>query len=263
METNKSTHSPTRMPVLFIGHGSPENTLEDNEFTQVWKQLAGSMPHPRAILCLSAHWTTEGSFATAMEKPKTIHDFSGFSEELFAFKYPASGSLQLAERLCRLVTSVKVAADYEWGLDHGTWSVLANMYPKADIPVVQMSLDLSCTPDQQFRLGQELSPLRNEGVLILGSGNVVHNLMALRFDGSPFDWAVHFDNFVKESIECKDYRLLLRYQRQPTARFAHPTADHFFPLLYSAGASGDDAPRFFNEGFFAGSIGMRSVVWGD
>jgi len=253
----------TRMPVLFIGHGSPEFTLGTNEFNTVWKKLGREIPKPSAILCISAHWVIqEGLAITAMKVPKTIHDFYGFPEELYEIEYSAPGSPEFASRVQNLVQSVAVDLDYEWGLDHGTWSVLRHMYPDASIPVVQLSLNYNQPPDLHFRIGQELKKLRDHGVLIIGSGNLVHNLMMLRMGAHPYPWAVEFDEMVKQGIAKGDFDMVVRYVRSPVAHMAHPTNEHLLPLLYVLGAAGDDSPRFFTESIFAGSVSMRSVAFG-
>ncbi|MGB7539139.1 MAG: 4,5-DOPA dioxygenase extradiol [Anaerolineales bacterium] len=252
-----------RMPVVFIGHGSPENALEDNAFTRNWKSLAGSIPRPKAILSISAHWLTEGTAVTGMPQPRTIHDFYGFPEPLNQYRYPAAGSPDTAARIVQTVAAVRVHTDAEWGLDHGTWSVLAQMYPRADIPVVQMSLDYSLPPARQYQIGRELQPLRDQGILILGSGNLVHNLMAVDFHAEPFPWALEFDGFVERALAARDDDALIRYNREPSAHLAHPTFDHYLPLLYVLGAGGQEPPRQFNGGIFAGSVGMRCAVFGE
>jgi len=250
------------MPVVFIGHGSPENALEENEFTRNWKELARSIPRPRAVLSISAHWLTEGTAVTAMSKPRTIHDFYGFPEALHKIRYPAPGSPDAAARIAKAVASAKVQPDEEWGLDHGTWSVLVNMFPQADVPVLQMSLDYYLPPLRQYQIGRELRVLRGEGILILGSGNLVHNLMAVDFEAAPYGWALEFDAFVEQSLAARDDDALIQYARQKTARLAHPTYDHYLPLLYVLGASERETPRQFNGGIFAGSVGMRCAVFG-
>ena len=250
------------MPVLFIGHGSPENALKDNEFTKNWKKVASSLPKPEAVLCISAHWLKEGTAVTSMKKPKTIHDFYGFPEELYGIEYAARGSTEYASLIKQLVKSVRVDLDYEWGLDHGTWSVLINMYPKADIPVLQLSLDYYLPLETQYQIGRELKPLREQGVLIIGSGNLVHNLMRIRFGEKPYDWAVDFDKFVKRSLELRDDPVLIDYSKQKSASLAHPTNDHYLPLLYTIGACEKEKPHFINETIFAGSVGMRCAIFG-
>ena len=253
---------PAKMPVLFIGHGSPMNIIEDNEFTRNWRKLAAQIPTPKAILCISAHWLQEGTAETAMEKPRTIHDFYGFPPELYKVKYPASGSLSYATMIKNSIKTVSVSLDKEWGLDHGTWSVLKQMYPQADIPVLQLSLDYQLPLEKIFQIGKELSALRAKGVLIIGSGNLVHNLMRFHPNTKPYPWAVDFDNFVKSNLESGKYTQLINYNKHPTAALAHPTNDHYLPLLYVIGAAGKEKPQFFNEKIVYGSISMRCVVFG-
>jgi 4,5-DOPA dioxygenase extradiol len=251
----------SRMPVLFMGHGSPMNAIEDNPFSRAWEEAARSIPRPEAILCISAHWETRGLGVTAMEKPRTIHDFGGFPSELFAKQYPAPGSPALARRVGELVQSAQVIPDQRWGLDHGTWSVLCRMYPQADIPVVQLSLDRTQNSDFHFQLGQALAALRQEGVLILGSGNVVHNLGVIAWESGPFDWAVEFDAKVEQCIRSEDYEPLIHYDKQGrAAALAINSAEHYLPLLYVLGARQPAEPvSFFNEEIFAGSLSMRCV----
>jgi 4,5-DOPA dioxygenase extradiol len=251
------------MPAVFIGHGSPENALEENAFTRGWKALARSLPRPKAILAISAHWLTEGTAVTAMAAPRTIHDFYGFPPALYEIDYPCPGSPDLAARIRKAVQTVKVQPDAEWGLDHGTWSVLANMFPQPDVPVVQLSLDYYLPPEKQYQIGRELASLREEGVLILGSGNLVHNLTAIDFHAAPFPWALDFDHFVEDALARRDGDALMRFHERRSARMAHPTVDHFLPLLYVLGASEGETPRQFNEGFFAGSVGMRCAAFGE
>lgn len=250
------------MPTLFIGHGSPMNAVEQNTFVEGWKRIAKALPRPKAILCVSAHWVTEGTGVTAMPKPKTIHDFYGFPEELYEINYPAKGSATLAKRIKALVKSVPVDLDQEWGLDHGTWVPLKIMFPKADIPVVQLSLNANLSPDQHYKIGTELALLRDEGVLIVGSGNCVHNLMRMEWDGEPFDWALDFDRFVKDSLSTGNHEALIHYENNPNAKLAHPSSEHYLPLLYTIGAAGNEKPQFFNEMIFAASLSMRCVAYG-
>lgn len=224
--------------------------------------MASQLQKPRSILCISAHWLKEGTAVTGMENPKTIHDFYGFPEALYRMEYGARGSPELAGEVARLVKAAKVRIDGEWGLDHGTWSVLAQMYPEAEIPVVQLSLDYYLPLEKQYAIGKELAPLREKGVLIIGSGNLVHNLMAMRPGARPFSWAADFDGFVEKSLLARDDASLIGYSRQKSAQLAHPTYDHYLPLLYAMGASAGEKPQFFNRGIFAGSVGMRSAVFG-
>jgi 4,5-DOPA dioxygenase extradiol len=255
------------MPVLFLGHGSPMNAIEDNEFSRGWIEAAKALPRPKAILCISAHWETRGLGVTAMEKPRTIHDFGGFPPELYAMQYPAPGSAWLAQRVGQVVQSAPVMPDQRWGLDHGAWSVLCRMYPAADIPVVQLSLDRSQGPDFHFQLGRELQALRDEGVLIVGSGNVVHNLRLVVWEGQPYDWAVEFDSHVRQWIVDGENDPLIHYEapvgaeaRDRAAALAINSAEHYLPLLYVLGARLAGEPvSFFNEKIEAGSLSMRCV----
>lgn len=260
------TLNPTRMPSLFIGHGTPMNTLADNRYTQAWRSLGLSLPRPKAILAISAHWYVRGVAVTAMAKPKTIHDFGGFPQALFDVRYPAPGSPELAARVQEVLSPLAVAADQSWGLDHGTWSVLVHVFPDADIPVVQLSIDRSQPPSFHYELGRQLAPLRDEGVLIVGSGNVVHNLMAIRREGSDsaYDWAARFEQTVKQHILRREHLPLIAYERlDREALLAVPTPEHYLPLLYVMGTmQEDDASSFPTEGIDMGSLSMLSVAWG-
>jgi len=250
------------MPVIFVGHGSPENSIENNEFTKSWKELAKSIPKPKCILCISAHWLLDQTRITAMNKPKTIHDFYGFQDELYAINYPASGSKEFAESIKNKINTVKVELDQDWGLDHGTWSVLVHMYPKANIPVLQLSLNDDLPLNQHFEIGKELIKLRDEGILIIGSGNIVHNLMRMNPGGKPFDWAIEFDKWARDRLIKKDYDALINYSKQKSSHYAVPTNEHYLPLLYVIGASDDDEPMFLNEKIFYASLSMRCVIYG-
>jgi 4,5-DOPA dioxygenase extradiol len=249
------------MPVLFVGHGSPMNALEDNAFTAAWRAVAGAIPRPRAILCVSAHWQTDGPHVTAMEHPRTIHDFYGFPPELFRVQYPAPGAPWLAERVVALGTAHGIATDSGWGLDHGTWSVLARMYPGADVPVVQLALDARRSPAEHVALARSLRPLRDEGVLLIGSGNIVHNLRLVRWEDTAYDWALEFDAKVAQRIEQQDDAALIDYRSLgPGAALAVPTDEHYLPLLYAlAQRDPGEAVSFFAEGVTLGSISMRSL----
>jgi len=252
-----------RMPVAFIGHGSPENALGNNPFSNTWKRLGEMIPKPALILSISAHWVTqEGIAVTAIEHPRTIHDFYGFPDELYRIEYPAPGSLEGAKLVQNLVRSSSIGLDYEWGLDHGTWSVLRHMYPDADIPVIQLSLNYNQPLSLLYRIGKELNLLRTRGVLILGSGNLVHNLMMLNMHAKPYPWAVEFDDIVKTNLETRDYDSLINYTKYHISSLAHPTSEHYLPLICVIGAAGGDRPQFFNETIFGGSVSMRSVVFG-
>lgn len=253
----------SRQPVLFLGHGSPMNAIEDNSYTRAVAALGARLPRPKAVLCVSAHWLTEGSVAGGMAQPRTIHDFGGFPEALYAVRYPAPGSPALAERV-RALVGARVDED-EWGLDHGAWSVLRHLYPKADVPVVQLSVDMTVSPSELLALGRKLRPLRDEGVLLLGSGNVVHNLRLISFEENvpPADWAVAFDAWVKSRLEARDHAALSELSAAPSARLAVPTPDHYAPLLYVVGASDErDVLRFESEGIQNRSISMLSFSLG-
>jgi 4,5-DOPA dioxygenase extradiol len=255
----------TRMPVLFIGHGSPMNAIEDNEFSQAWGQAALALPQPKAILCISAHWETQGSMVTAMAKPRTIHDFYGFPRPLFEKQYPAPGSPDLAQAVSQTIKISEVALDQTWGLDHGTWSVLCRMYPQADIPVVQLSLDRSRDAAHQYELGKQLRELREQGVLILGSGNIVHNLRLMVWEDTAFDWALDFDARVKQWILDNDHEPIIHYEKQGSAAaLSVNTAEHYLPLVYVMGLKEEHEPvSFFAEKVWGGSLSMRCVKIGD
>jgi 4,5-DOPA dioxygenase extradiol len=253
-----------KMPVVFVGHGSPMNAIEENEFSQTWKKMGADLPRPKAILSISAHWETPGPQVTSMPKPRTIHDFYGFPQELNEMEYPAPGSPELADRVMELLADSSVTADKSWGLDHGTWSVLARMYPKAEIPVVQLSLAHTRDGQYHYDLAAKLLPLRDEGVLILGSGNVVHNLARIAWGGGPYDWALEFDAKVKDCIIRADAQPLIRFQEQGnSAALSINSAEHYLPLLYILGLrQPEDAYRFYCETVFYGSLSMRCVVFG-
>ncbi len=261
-----------RMPVLFLGHGSPMNAIEDNEYRRSWQALGAEfgkrLPQPQLILCISAHWLTRGWWLTGMDKPKTVHDFGGFPQELFDQQYPAPGAPALAQALSRSITQPPLGLDKsEWGFDHGTWSVLKPMFPKADIPVLQLSMDYGRPPAEHLALGKQLRSLRDRGVLIVGSGNIVHNLRATRRGAASdqaYDWASEFDAKVAGQMEKGDLAALADFQKLGSvAQLAHPTYDHYLPLLYAAGAADPKEPlRFFNNSYQSASISMRSAIWG-
>jgi len=255
----------TKMPVLFVGHGSPMNAIANNDYRKAWVALGEKLVRPKAILCISAHWLTKGTAVTLLPNPKTIHDFGGFPQELFAQQYPAPGAVAFAQMTIDNVHSIAIQADYSWGFDHGCWTVLMNMYPNADIPVYQMSIDYTKPPQYHYNLAKELAFLRNRGVMIVASGNVVHNLHMVRWDtdAQPFDWAIAFDEMVKKSIVENNPLPLLTYESLgQVARLAHPTNDHFLPLLYAVALRDDgDEFTFFNDRIDLGSMSMRSVVF--
>jgi len=255
-----------RAPALFVGHGSPMNAIADNRFSRAWAEVGARLARPTAILCISAHWQTRGTMVTAMARPRTIHDFSGFPEELHRMLYPAPGAPELARQTRDLVARTAVGLDGEWGLDHGTWSVLARMFPRADVPVFQLSLDHTQAPGWHYELARELRPLRERGVLIAGSGNLVHNLRRLdrRLADSGFDWALEFDARAKALIDQGDHQALVAYERLgPAARLAVPTNEHYLPLLYALAAKEEQEPiAYFNEACTMGGISMRSLLIG-
>jgi 4,5-DOPA dioxygenase extradiol len=254
-----------RMPVMFAGHGNPMNAILKNEFSNKWQQLGESLPRPKAILSVSAHWLTRGTYVTAMERPKTIHDFGGFPKELFAQQYPAKNSPDMVAETKKAITSTTVKDDHEWGLDHGTWSVLLPMYPKADIPVFQLSIDYAQPPQYHYELAKQLSILRNKGVLIMGSGNIVHNLGMVDFHAKEtFGWAAEFDEKIKTAIDKGDHETVIRYDKMgKLAQMAVPTNDHYLPLVYTLALQDrKDDVKYFNDKFDAGSISMRSLLIG-
>jgi 4,5-DOPA dioxygenase extradiol len=255
-----------RMPVLFVGHGSPMNGIEDNDFSRRWHEMGKEVPLPKAVLVVSAHWLTRGTHVTAMETPRTIHDFGGFPDELFAVQYPAPGDPALARETQGLVKSTQVGLDHEWGLDHGTWSVVKRMYPEANIPVLQLSIDINQPGAYHYELARELAALRRKGVLIIGSGNMVHNLRMVAWDrlndsGYGFDWALELNEIFKKKIAAGDHKPLIDYSALGAgARLAIPTPDHYYPLLYVLGLQEKlDEVTFFNDRAVGGSLTMTSV----
>jgi 4,5-DOPA dioxygenase extradiol len=254
-----------RMPLLFVGHGSPMNAVEDNRFSRAWKEIGVTLPVPKAILSISAHWLTRGTKVLAMERPATIHDFGGFPEELFAQRYPAPGAPDFAKETQRLSAKHHILLDDEWGFDHGTWSVLIQMFPKADIPVYQLSIDYSKPMSYHYELAQEIRSLREKGVMVIGSGNIVHNLRAINFqkDAKPFDWAMEFDSTIRHWIETGDHASIMEFQKLgAVAQLAHPSYDHFLPLMYVLGFQHkEETPKFFNTDFDMSTVSMRSMIY--
>lgn len=255
-----------QMPVLFIGHGSPMNGIEDNEFSSYWQKLGREIPLPAAVLCISAHWLTRGTHITAMEQPKTIHDFGGFPPELFAVQYPAPGSPAVAQETAALIQSTDVGLDHDWGLDHGCWTVVRHMYPDANVPVLQLSIDYEKPATYHYKLAKELGGLRSKGVLIMGSGNMVHNLRRIAWQhmNTPnygYDWAQEISTVFKDKILSKDHPALIDYQSLGTAaQLAIPTPDHYYPLLYTLGLQENkDDVEIFNDKYVGGSLTMTSL----
>ncbi|MFN7117769.1 MAG: 4,5-DOPA dioxygenase extradiol [Saprospiraceae bacterium] len=252
-----------RMPVLFVGHGSPMNGIEDNEFSQRWQEMGKTIPTPSAVLCISAHWLTRGTHITAMNQPKTIHDFGGFPPELFAVQYPAPGNPQLAKETAALIQKTPVGLDHDWGLDHGTWTIVRHMYPNANIPVLQLSIDYYQTPEYHYELAKALQTLRKKGVLMMGSGNMVHNLRILNWQQpeTGFDWAIELNEIFKKHIMDDNHDALIHYKKLgKAAELAIPTPDHYYPLLYTLGLKDKkDEVSFFNDKAVMGSITMTSV----
>ena len=267
-----STLKPSpRMPVLFLGHGSPMNAIEENAYRQSWqalgKKFGSDFPQPQLIVCISAHWLTRGWQFTAMEKPKTIHDFGGFPQALFDQQYPAPGAPVITQEIAARFSHPTVGLDdHEWGLDHGAWSVLKPMFPDALTPTVQLSMDYDRPASEHFALGQQLAALRDHGVLIVGSGNIVHNLRAMKRDAAhneAYDWAIEFDRIIGDHVQTGNLAALQNFQKMgQVAGLAHPTFEHYLPLLYAAGAATDkDSVSFFNTDFQGASISMRSMIW--
>lgn len=252
-----------QMPLLFLGHGSPMNAIEENEFVEGFRDIAKTIPMPMAILCISAHWETRGTLVTAMETPKTIHDFGGFPRSLYEVQYPAPGSPELAHEIKKIITKTSVELDCSWGLDHGTWSVIKHLYPEAKVPVVQLSLDRGKSPEFHYELAKELISLRRRGVLIVGSGNIVHNLGILDWDrpDGGYDWAVNANNLLKKLIMADDHSQLIHYRELgEEIRLSIPTPEHYLPLLYILGLKEENETiTFFNDKLVMGSLSMTSL----
>lgn len=261
-------HNKAVMPVLFIGHGTPMNAIEDNLFSRKWKELGKMLPRPEAILCISAHWEGEESMVTAMDRPKTIHDFGGFPEELYRQQYPASGSPALADTLQNNIEAFEIGKDYRWGLDHGAWCFLKHMYPDADIPVLQLSIDYTQDMQYHYNLGKELSFLRRMGVLVAGSGNMVHNLRLARPGAEgynyefAYEWAEKLNEVMKEKIRTADHASMINYRTlTPEAYLGVPSEEHYIPLIYALGLQEPgDKVEIFNDKIVAGSISMASLI---
>lgn len=248
-------------PLFFVGHGSPMNAIEDNEFTKGWSTQAKNIDKPKAILCISAHWETQGTKVTAMKTPQTIHDFGGFPEELFNTQYPAPGSPTHAKEITEQVKKTTVLEDHAWGLDHGTWSVLKPMFPEANIPVMQLSIDYTKNLQYHYDLAKELAFLRKKGVMIMGSGNIVHNLSKAVWKDAAYDWTIEFDTKIKEAIIAEDHKKIINFESLgDSAKLSVPTKEHFIPLIYILGLKEkEEKVTFFNEKNTMGSISMRSL----
>jgi len=254
-----------RMPALFLGHGSPMNAIEENEFVQGFREVGRSLPRPKAILCVSAHWYTRGTKVTAMKAPRTIHDFGGFPKELFEVQYPAPGSPVLAQEAKEMLAPQLVELDQNWGLDHGAWSVIRHLYPEADVPVIQLSIDYTKPAAWHYNLATQLEILRNKGILIIGSGNIIHNLRLADFanfdrDNYGYDWAIEAHEIINSHLMNGDYKALMIDQPdQKALRLAIPTPDHYLPLLYTLGLRNNDELTLFNDKLLAGSLSMTSI----
>jgi len=265
-KVSETLEKSDEMPVLFLGHGSPMNAIEENEFVRGFRQVGTSIPKPSAIICISAHWETKGTYVTAMEHPKTIHDFGGFPKQLFEVEYPAPGDPVLARETKELVKKTQVGLDEKWGLDHGAWSVIKHLYPKADVPIIQMSIDYTQPAQYHYDLARELSSLRKKGVLIIGSGNMVHNLGMLAWDRLQdseygYDWALEASTKMKQYILNGDFKPLLNFRNQGRAfDLAIPTPEHYLPLIYALGLKGEkEKISLFNDKALAGSLTMTSL----
>lgn len=266
MEKPMDNENNNRMPILFIGHGNPMYAIETNSYTQMLSNLSNKLGRPKAILCISAHWLTSGTWVTHMDRPRTIHDFYGFPEELFAVEYTAPGSPKTAELVKACVLNQRVELDDgQWGLDHGTWAVMRHIYPQANIPIVQLSIDINQDAKYHFKIGQQLKSLREQGILIVGSGNIVHNLSKIiwKTPATPYDWAIEFDTWIKDKLLKRDFAAIVsEYSFFLAGKLSVPTPDHYFPLLYILGSvDNNDNMSFLFEEIHNGSISMRSIIF--
>ncbi|MGB4204875.1 MAG: 4,5-DOPA dioxygenase extradiol [Bacteroidales bacterium] len=254
------------MPAIFVGHGSPMNSIELNEFSNEWRKIGRILPEPEAIICISAHWETRGTFVTATEKPRTIHDFGGFPQELYEVEYPAPGNPELASLITQMAFKTKIEMDASWGFDHGAWSVLKHFYPEANIPLVQLSLDYTKSPQYHYEFAKQLAPLRERGVLIIGSGNIVHNLRTLdwKMPEAGFDWAVEADTEIRKLISEGNHKPLINYEHGSKAfKMSVPSPEHFLPLLYILALQRENENiNFFNTEVIFGSVSMTSLIIG-
>ncbi len=264
VDMNESLRASPRMPILFLGHGNPMHAITDNPWKENWQRIGAALPRPNAILVVSAHWMSRGvHFVNVSQSPPTIHDFGGFPRALHEAEYPAQGAPDIARDVAMMLKDHHGEETEEWGLDHGAWSVLMGLFPEADVPVFQMSIDMSLPFAKQQEIGRQLKALRERGVLVIGSGNLVHNLGAMRFDGSEYDWAVEFDEKMRDWIEGRDFSALAKARELGALyNLAHPTADHLIPAQYLAGlVDPRDELHFFNEGIDLGSASMRSYLF--
>ncbi len=266
-QLTKNLDETEQMPLLFLGHGSPMNAIEENEFVEGFRNISLQISKPKAIVCISAHWQTSGTWVTAMPKPETIHDFGGFPKALFEVQYPAVGNPELALELKSKMKQTSVELDYKWGLDHGTWSVVKHLYPNADVPVIQLSLDYNLSPEAHYKLAKELMEFRNKGILIVGSGNIVHNLRLIAWDKPltdefGYDWAIEANQKTKDLILDNNHQALINFNKLGKAfELAIPTAEHFLPLLYILSLKHEnEAVRFFNDKNLGGSLSMTSLI---
>ncbi|MDO9204295.1 4,5-DOPA dioxygenase extradiol [Methylotenera sp.] len=259
----KNKENTTRMPAMFIGHGNPMNAITENPYREAWLALGKTLPKPNAILCISAHWQTHGTQVCVVEKPKTIHDFGGFPAELFAQQYPAPGAPEYAKMVRDLFPANTITTSQDWGLDHGAWSILQSLFPEADVPAFQLSLNVNLAFAEHFALAKQLASLREYGVMIIGSGNIVHNLARLNMQGTTPDWATNFDIYIKNALEISDEAALLDITHAgDSAKLAVPTDEHYLPLLYIAAVRHqDDHMQFLTDSFDLGSLSMRSVIY--
>lgn len=264
--TDEFPETDERMPALFIGHGSPMNGIEDNEFSLEWAKIARELPRPKAVLVVSAHWLTSGTHITAMPSPRMIYDFGGFPKPLYEVKYPAPGSPELARETAELIKKTQIGLDHDWGFDHGSWTVVRRMYPDADIPMLQLSIDYARPASFHHELAGELAALRKKGVLIIGSGNMVHNLRMVNFSmgETGFDWAIEMNEFFKKNIADGNHQPLIDWEKiGSAAKLAIPTPDHYYPLMYTLGMkTAGETVQFFNDKPMAGSLTMTSVRLG-
>jgi 4,5-DOPA dioxygenase extradiol len=263
VQNMKNLENSTSMPALFIGHGNPMNAITNNPYREAWQNLSKTLPKPKAILCISAHWQTHGTQVCAVLKPKTIHDFGGFPAELFTQQYLAPGAPEYAKLVCEMLRERNVINSIEWGLDHGAWSILQSLFPKADVPVFQLSLDVNLSFSEHFKLAKQLAGLREQGVMILGSGNIVHNLGRLNMQGKTPEWAIEFDEYVKQALESNNDEALLDIAKAGnSAMLSVPTEEHYLPLLYIAAMKhADDNMQFLTDSFDLGTLSMRSVIY--